>query len=603
MIFDEGLRLDVLVEDLTICELKAIEQVNLVKENFIMMKRILLIVFSLCMSAFYAESQTIMEPDAADTQPFGIVLHYVDPLQKVFPETNTFPSLKAVANVARGGYATLQYVIRTPVQLDHCSPTVEQVNVGFGLISSMNAKIGFVDYVRTGKTIPDPPADKLVSPSGFFPDPIIDTPSINLRGNYTQPIWVSIKIPNDCPPGLYNGKLVIRGFINKKKVELETSFTIHVYPVTVGTSNIWVTNWFNFSENALEQMNDGRFVVPYTKRYWQLLQVIAEKMASFGQNVVMISPLQLAKYSFSKGHYSMDFENFDKYVNTFMNAGALKRIEGGHIGAGIEGYGTAFEVYVPIVSKDTTIFKLFPISSDRAQNFYKQFIPELISHLKEKGWLSMYMQHIADEPTDQNYQSYISIAAFFKKLAPNVPIIDAIQTKKLNNIVNVWVPLLSVLDKDYDYFLGRQYKGDELWTYICTVPQGNYANRFIELPLIKPRLIFWIMFRYDLQGYLHWGFNFWNDHPFYETVQPNEPWPGGDSYMVYPGYGKLYSSIRFEAQRDGIIDNTLLSMLARRQPDKAKELCDQVIHSFSSYNTDILAFRQIHKELLELLSK
>jgi hypothetical protein len=246
---------------------------------------------------------------------------------------------------------------------------------------------------------------------------------------------------------------------------------------------------------------------------------------------------------------------------------------------------------------------MHPISDQIAQNFYKQFIPALTAHLKEKRWDKIYMQHIGDEPTDQNYQSYNEIGSFFKKLAPGIPIIDAIQTKKLDNIVDIWVPILDVLDKNYDYFADRQKKGEEVWTYTCTVPQGNYANRFIELPLIKTRILHWINFRYNITGYLHWGFNYWYDNPFDETINPDTEWPAGDSYIVYPGYEKLYSSIRFETMRDGIMDYELLKMLSMKDPAKAKEICSQIVIGFDRYNTNIKFFREKRKMILELLSK
>lgn len=570
-----------------------------------MHKKIVYSLLIILVSSSFVHSQTIMLPGNGDEKIDGITLQYVDPLQKVFPETNIFPYQKpAIANVARGEHATFQFVLRSPTFISDCKPSIKQTKSAYSLINDENTDIGFVDFVRTGKTIPNPPADKLISPSGFFPDPIIDTPSIDLKANYTQPIWVSINIPKDCPPGIYEGQLLIRGRKpGGKNIELERPFTVHVYPVTIDSSSLSITNWFSTSENRLKQMNNGQYVKPYSSKYWELLGVIAEKMAEFGQNTVLISPLHLTEYSMKNGHYKFDFDHFDKFIQVFSDAGVLKRIEGGHIGSGRKGYGTPFEVSVPIVKDGSTSFKKLPISNETAKSFYKEFIPQLVSHLKENGWYNKYIQHIADEPNEQNYQSYIEIASFFKELAPDIPIIDAIQTKKLDDVVDIWVPLLSVLDKDYDYFLGRSYKGDELWTYICTVPQGDYANRFIELPLIKPRLVFWIMFKYNVEGYLHWGFNFWNDYPFYETVQLNTNWPGGDSYMVYPGYNKLYSSIRFDAQRDGIMDYELLNMLSKKNPKAAKEICNEIIHDFDSYNTDILAFRKKRKRILELLSK
>jgi hypothetical protein len=548
-------------------------------------------------------SQTIMHPAKENKQSSGMMLEAVDPLQKVFPEVALFPDLKATADVARGEHATFQFALHSMLSIEHLTASAIQLNQKYSLINHQNVSIGYVDYVRMGKTYPAPPPDKLISPTGFFPDPIIDTPFIDVNADYTQPIWVSINVPKNTPSGEYNGQLTVRGRMNDKNMELHVPFSIHVYPVTIDSSSLWVTNWFYFDERKLKLMNKGDSVVPYSDKYWELLKVIAKKMADYDQNVVLISPLSLAKYSLNDGQYNIDFSHFDKYVEIFRQAGALKRIEGGHIGSRMGDWNTSFGVTVPIVNTDTTIFETHAISDQVSQNFYKQFVQALMAHLKEKGWDKIYMQHIADEPTDQNYQSYIDIASFFKKLAPGIPVIDAIGTKKLNNILNIWVPILDVLDKDYDYFEGRQSKGDEVWTYTCVGPQRNYANRFIELPLIKTRILHWINFRYNITGYLHWGFNYWNEHPFDETVQPNMELPGGDSYIVYPEYEKLYSSIRLETMRDGIMDYELLKMLSQKHPDKAKEICSQIVYSFDEYNTDIKDFREKRKMILELLSK
>jgi hypothetical protein len=562
-----------------------------------------------CIFIFFAAlhctgfSQTIMRPVKENKQLAGMMLEAVDPLQKVFPEVSLFPSLKATADVARGEHATFQYAFRSSFPVEHLTASVTQLDQKYSLINRQNVNIGFVDYVRTGKTIPSPPPDKLTSPSGFFPDPIIDTSYIKVRADYTQPIWVSINIPKNTPSGEYHGQLNILGRINNKNRELHVPFSIHVYPVTIDSSSLWVTNWFAFGENQFKLMNNGNSVIPFSEKYWELLKITAQKMADYNQNVVLISPLSLAEYSFNNGNFNIDFSHFDRYVETFRQAGALKRIEGGHIGGRMGDWNTSFGVSVPVVNSNPTVFEMQSISNQTAKDFYKQFIPALLAHLKEKGWDKIYVQHIADEPTDQNYQSYIDIASFFKNLAPGIPVIDAVMTKKLNNIVDIWVPILDVLDKEYDYFEGRQIKGNEVWTYTCTGPQGNYANRFIELPLIKTRILHWINFRYNISGYLHWGFNHWNDNPFDETVNPETEWPGGDCYIVYPGYKKLYSSIRLEAMRDGIMDYELLKMLSQKDPDKAKEICNQVIYSFDRYNTDIKVFMEKRKMILELLSK
>jgi len=58
-----------------------------------------------------------------------------------------------------------------------------------------------------------------------------------------------------------------------------------------------------------------------------------------------------------------------------------------------------------------------------------------------------------------------------------------------------------------------------------------------------------------------------------------------------------------KTMRDGIMDYELLKMLSQKHPDKAKEICSQIVYSFDRYNTDIKVFREKRKMILKLLSK
>jgi hypothetical protein len=140
-------------------------------------------------------------------------------------------------------------------------------------------------------------------------------------------------------------------------------------------------------------------------------------------------------------------------------------------------------------------------------------------------------------------------------------------------------------------------------------PQGDYANRFIELPLIKTRLLHWINYRYGATGYLHWGYNAWRDDvdPF-ENPAPDHPagrtiLPAGDAWIVYPGRDGSLDSIRLEAMRDGIADHELLCMLGERDPDAARRLAARHILDFDEYECDVEIFRATRRELLTLLAE
>lgn len=545
-------------------------------------------------------------PAVVYAQQAYITLQYVDPLEKVFRETAFFPDRPAVADEARGEYATFQFAFRSNAPVTGLRATIQATSPKDAFILR-NGKVGYVGYVWVGRTLPNPPADKLISPSGFFPDPILDTVQKVLPPDCTQPVWVSVKIPKGIKAGIYSGRLIVKGKAWKKNFTREARFSIHVYPVTIDSTSLWVSEWYEMSPLSLRLMNGGQNVPLYSARYWELLSVLAHKMAAYDQNVVLVSPLGLTQFGLKNGRYTFDFARFDKTVEVFKKAGALKRIEGGGLGTRMGGWNSDDGVFVPVISADTTVFEKHLISDTVAQDFYRQFIPALVHHLKEKGWYAGYTQHVADEPTNSNAASYMQIAQFIKSLAPDIHLMEACQTTKLK--LDIWVPQLDFLKSGYKFYKQQQQEGKEVWFYTSMNPQGNYANRFIELPLIKTRILQWINFRYGITGYLHWGFNQWHHdpHPFEETTDQNSEGggilPAGDAYIVYPGYGKLYSSIRLEAMRDGIDDYELLKMLARKYPGKAMDICKKEIFNFTTYDCDIQSFREKIKQMLEDLSK
>jgi hypothetical protein len=131
------------------------------------------------------------------------------------------------------------------------------------------------------------------------------------------------------------------------------------------------------------------------------------------------------------------------------------------------------------------------------------------------------------------------VSAFVRPLLPGVKIVEANHASELVGSIDVWVPQPNFLHDNYNFYFQRQQAGEEIWFYTCPAPQGNYANRFIELPLIQTRLLHWLNFRYNIPGYLHWGLNWWNNNPFGETTgiitESGNILPGGDAWIVYPG--------------------------------------------------------------------
>jgi hypothetical protein len=538
------------------------------------------------------------------TEPPTIRIWAVDPLVKVFRDALPVETEEAVAEVARGEHATFQIVVRgeSPIQ-KLCAEVSTFVLEGNEAATLQSPLVRFVGYVPVDRPIQTPPKDQLRKPPAEFPDPLLEEKTIDVEPDQAQPIWITLPISQKAVPGTYRGSVCVSGVVKGRDVYANLPLAVRVFAARMGRARLWVTNWFAF--HWLHMKINPK---PDSPEYWELLRRYARNMGDHRQNVALISPLSLADFDVDEdGQLRIDFSRFDRWVTIFLEEGVIGRIEGGHLGGRSKGWDSSFVVGVRRVKNGKIQSVSVDPASDEADSFCAKFLPALVKHLRDRGWLDCYMQHLADEPTSFNAASYRAMANLVCKYAPELRIIEACHTKDLVGAIDIWVPQLDYLHRDYEHYRDRKAAGEEVWLYTCVFPQGEYANRFLEQPLLKTRLLHWINFRYGITGYLHWGYNHWTqESPFEKTTRPHggPPYlPAGDAWIVYPGREGPLDSIRHEAMRDGISDHELLSMLSERDPVAAERLVLKHVLDFDRYNTDIETFRSTRRELLMLLSK
>jgi hypothetical protein len=530
----------------------------------------------------------------------------IDPLTKVFQDTQLTHSDIAFTEAARGEYATLQIVVRCDKKVESLTAAMEPLVCG-KTNKLENIKVRFVGYVPYKLAAAEPASDRLISPPAMCPDILLEDKTITLQANKNQPLWLTVEVPKTAAPGIYTGTVKISGSADGQTLTANIPVHIKVYNVTLGKSRLWLTQWFCMSKYRAAESTDVNLakLEKFSPRYWDLMRKYASNMAQHRQNTALISPLEMTEYSFSpEGRLQFDFTNFNRAVRIFIDEGVIGRIEGGHLGGRINNEWTNnFESFIYIFKYGKFIKSSTEPQTAEAVNFYSQFLPALVKHLRQNNWLNIYVQHIADEPITKNAESYDTFVRLVRKYAPELKIIEACHTTELTEPINIWVPQLNYLKQNFDFYKQRQKSGDEVWFYTCMYPQGEFANRFWELPLIKTRILHWINFKYGITGYLHWGYNFWNDNPYKNIGFEHTKMPDGDEWIVYPGIDGPLDSIRFEALRDGVDDYELLSMLAESNPAAAKRLVEKHILAFDKYNTNIKSFRQTRRQLLEALEK
>ena len=525
-----------------------------------------------------------------------------DPLTKILPGTARPAKAPKAVNIdaVRNEYESGQIVVTATGKIEKLTAKVSAVTGPDG--PKPQIKLNFVGYVPVQRNTIDTPPEHLIAPPGDFPDPLLDSASVSVEAGRNQPIWVTVYVPKGAAPGEYSASVEITA----DGVSASVPVKINVHPFTLPDARtLHVTNWYSPGNLA-----KAHGVEVYSEAYWKWLEVWARFMADHRQDTIITQVIDLIKGNDDgKGNLTFDFSQFDRFVELFKRAGVIGTIEGGHLAGRTGGAWDAvnFDGYYPVITMPDGSRRANPaakVTSKEYKQFLSQFLPALVKHLQAKGWLDCYVQHLTDEPTPENAESYKKAASYIKQFAPRLRIIDASMCDQIAGAINIWVPQPPEFGQKMDFFREREKAGDEVWIYTCLSPKGKYMNRFIDYPLLDVRLLHWVNFKYDLPGYLHWGFNYWTGDPF-KDLEPN--WggdtylPAGDSHITYPGKTGPLSSIRLEAMRDGIEDYELLRLLEKKNPKLAREICDSIVRSLTDYSLDKAEFRKARGRLIDAL--
>lgn len=534
----------------------------------------------------------------------GVICTSVDPLQKVFPENTMFRNAPDTLDAAGNTHVEFQFALHGDAAVEDFKIECDALVGPDGSMISA-PRCGVVGYVGVGDSMDDPAHDVLRSASGLFPDPILESDSYSFPPYSTFCTWITVYVPASSDAGVYTGEVKMSGKSGGRKFSFRKKINVKVWPVTMKEPDFPNVNWAFDFDKCLELWNGGEPVERFSEDHKEYLRQLYAMMAEGYQNTVMLPIWNVVKMDKKKdGSWEFCFDRFDEYVALADQAGVLENIQIEELGHRLYPSWTApMGLFVPADVEGGK--EIYAPDAPVVKDFYRSFIPALKAHVEEIGWAGRCYMKICDEPVDANSQSYYEAVGLIREFWPDMKVLEACQTTKITGAVNAWCPQMDYWHNNYDFYKERQTKGDEVWFYTCCYPHGEYPNRFIEQPSLKVRMLFWMAHKYKADGYLHWGFNYWNEDPFVETVLPGTgtTLPAGDSWLIYPGKRKMLRSIRFEQHRDGIEDLTLLQMLAEKSPETADALTDALITNWWVYVGSPDTYRQTRRELLRSLSE
>lgn len=540
-------------------------------------------------------------------------LNRVDPLEKIIPGKEYLDNPDTI-RVARGETATVQMNIEAATALKDIK--AELVRFEAGIEPKMYWERNITCTEHWDAWAGGRPTNQLESKTNVYPDPLMpmDEWSFELGRGEQNGLWAEFDIPRDFTPGLYEGEMKVTA---RGGLEAVRKFYVQVYPATLPEEQgLTVIQWDGGTYRAMRGGADDeyyawneyervlvRFMNDWCQNAWRLTYATKSNMGGKCKADYTTDPPSIV-YNFDN-MWKREFELF------IEECPGLRQIHGHQIGIRQDEYPGHFVLggyYLNYEKLDElgrpTLDFYYGYDDDEqalavTTEYFRQLRNFLASNTTPDGrtWLDLYVQTIYDEPKDNLADAYTRVAKAIKAGAPDMKITDAIETNKIDpKYLDYPCPTLSGIDTT------RAVAGQTQWLYTCMSPQGDYANRFIRLPLIKTRIIHWCNYYYDAPAYLHWGLKYWDgvDDPFGDAYGS---YIGGDQFIIYPGYYKLYPSIRLCAMRDGIRDYDLLRMVEEKDKALADDFCHRLVQGPAQYDLDLTDFRQLRRDILDYLSR
>ena len=415
--------------------------------------------------------------------------------------------------------------------------------------------------------------DMVGTKPGLYPDILNEYKGeFRLAHNQWRTIWVTVDIPKNCKPGKYAIKVTIGFPANPEVVSTET-FTLEVIDAVLPPQDLIVTHWFHADCIAVQ------YGVPvFSEEHWKLLEGYFKSFSDHGSNMlltpVFTPPLdtevggerpttQLVKVTVKKGKYSFDFSQLDRWIKLAKKFG-IKYFEISHL---FTQWGAKFcpKIMATVDGKEKRIFG-WDVDSDSKEytGFLDAFLPELVKFLKERKLQKYTYFHCSDEPSIPHLEMYEKAVTLLRKHLKGFKICDALSNVEFYKTGLVSTPIPS--ENHIEPFVEAGVS--PLWTYYCCGQVEKVSNRFLNMTSSRNRILGALLYRYDIVGFLQWGFNFWysvlSRFPVdvYADTSSDYAFPPGDGFQVYPGKdGKPVESIHHEVFFEGIQDLRALRLL------------------------------------------
>ena len=421
----------------------------------------------------------------------------------------------------------------------------------------------------------NPDEDLITKEPGLMPDlllPIEDEGNVIRLENEAGAIWLDVRVPKDFEPGQYVVDVSLAYKASNEILELKTTMTLDIIGVNIPNQKTKFTQWF-----YADCIADAHNVEIYSEEHWSLIDKYMALASDLGVNMLLtpiISPpldtafgitrpcTQLVKIFKENKKYTFDFSLLKRWIE-LCNKNGIEYFEMSHL---FSQWGLKYAPNIKICEngEENYLFGWHTAAeSEEYKEFLTRFIPELIEFCKAEGIKDRCWFHISDEPNLIHIDSYKYAYDIIKPLVEDCPTLDAISSYEFNEKGLIEIPV--TVTTEMHQFLGKGVPNQ--WVYYCGNPHDDTGNRFLSMPSYRNRILGLQMYKYGIEGFLHWGYNFYYSENSRKKINPylttsaDKGFPSGDSFSVYPVQEGAAPSLRAVIFREALYDIEICRML------------------------------------------
>ncbi|NUR95045.1 MAG: DUF4091 domain-containing protein [Kribbellaceae bacterium] len=493
-----------------------------------------------------------------------------DALVKVHPVRDPRPvSAETRFQAFLGEPASFQLAYRPPLDPKFRDPSPLRVRVEGDAADLVS--VSAVDLVPcTFVALPGHDDGYEFDEPGLYPDVLRPVPDGEARvrfGSWSA-LWFDVRTNDPARAGDHEVTVVVSAPDGSELHRV--SVGVEITGIELPPLDIVSSHWMH-----LDALADHYGVEVFSEEHWTLIERFMESAVEMGATSLLApvwtppldtavgtyrTVVQLVDVTTTHDGYEFGFDRLRRWLDVCRRTG-IRGVEVAHL---FTQWGARATPGV-IVDGERAFGWDVGATDPRYRTLMEALLPALQAVLDEEWDREYVVFHISDEPSGEDgLASYLAAKAVVADLLKGWTVVDALSEHSFYTSGAVPVPIVAT--DHVEPFLAQ--RPERLFVYYCVSQDRDVANRFVGMPSARNRAIGHQLFASGVDGFLHWGFNFWYTWHALRRIDPfadtsaGGAFPSGDAFAVYPGPdGTPWPSIRHRVFAQAMWDHRALQAI------------------------------------------